>query len=125
MKKLLFTLAIVALLPFGTHARYSAYAISSYEGSFGAYGFAYNYRTANGAVNAAVNIMPGYSPYNYRYSSRHGYCAFARGYDSSYTFWYSGYTRGYRTRSGAISAAKSLLPYYGRYSRSYRSGYNH
>ena len=125
MKKLLLSLSLLAVLPLAARANYCAYALSTSSSSFGAYGFAYNYRTASSAVNAAVNYMPGYSPYSYRYWNNRGYSAFARGFSSSGRGFQSGYGRGYGSSSAAVNGAISAIPRAYRYSLGYTWGYNY
>lgn len=123
MKKIVFALAVL-ILPLASRANYAAYAISSSSSSPGAYGFAWNYRTASSAVNAAVGAMPGYRPYSYRYWNNRGYTAFARGFNSNRSYYRYGYSYGYGSSSAAVNASLSYVPSAYRYSLSYRYGYN-
>ena len=125
MKKLLLSLVLLTTLPLATQARWCAYAISRSSDSYGAVGFTYNYGTSSAAVNAAVRIMPGYSPYSYRYWNHKRYSAVARGYNYDASGYSLGYARGYGTRSGAVNGAISAVSRYRRYSLTYLYGYNH
>ncbi len=127
-RKLIVVLAAIVVLAGTAHARYGAFAFSTGNGSFGAYGLSWNWQTAGSAINSAVstaryNNGGWLNGYRYAWWSHRGYEAGARGYNwdgSNVSF---GWARGWRTRSSAINYAVNQLGY-NTYSLGYVSGYN-
>ncbi len=128
-RKFLSVVAAVGLLTTGgLFANYGAFASSTGSGSFGIYGLSWNWRTVNGAVNAAVNSAyyanGGYlNGYRYVWWGHRGWEAGARGFNYYGNYVNFGWARGWRTRGSAINYAVGRLGY-NRYGLSYRSGYN-
>ncbi len=128
LKLLLMVSAVCLLSASGAFARYGAFAYSTGNGSFGAYGLSWNWRTANAAVRSAAKTARYYNGgylngYRYAWWGHRGYEAGARGYDYYGDYVRFGWARGWRTRRSAVNYAVNRLGYH-TYDLGYASGFN-
>ncbi len=120
--------ALALLTTSGLFARYGAFVYSTGQGSFGAWGLSWNWRTKNAAVRSAVNTATYYNGsyldgYRFAWWNHRGYEAGARGYDYYGDYVRFGWSRGWRSRGAAVNYAVNRLGY-NTYDLGYASGYN-